>query len=100
MGSLDTAERAHKASAGGLQLSAATVTPGHRGAGIALMLTSSASNQTGAALGAMAFPRIGPVGGVAVRQLVTAILLTPTVRPRLRGLRKDQWWPILGLAVV
>ncbi|MBK1783826.1 EamA family transporter [Prauserella sp. ASG 168] len=64
------------------------------------MLASSASNQTGAAVGATAFPVIGPVGVVAVRQLVTALVLTPIVRPRLRGLRADQWWPILGLVAV
>ena len=64
------------------------------------MLASSASNQTGAALGALAFPTIGPVGVVAVRQFVTALVLTPIVRPRLRGLRQDQWWPVLGLVVV
>ncbi len=100
MGSLDTADRAHTAPAGGRQLSAATASGRQRGAGIALMLASSASNQTGAALGASAFPTIGPVGVVAVRQFVTALVLTPIVRPRLRGLRQDQWWPILGLAVV
>ena len=76
-------------------------TPGRpSGAGVALMLTSSASNQAGAALGAMAFPTIGPVGVVAVRQIVAAIILTLTVRPKFRGLRKDQWLPILGLVVV
>jgi inner membrane transporter RhtA len=96
----DIAERAHSAPAGGRQFSAATATPHQRGAGIALMLASSASNQTGAALGALAFPAIGPVGVVAVRQFVTALVLTPIVRPRLRGLRQDQWWPVLGLVVV
>jgi inner membrane transporter RhtA len=50
------------------------------------MLGSSASNQAGAALGALAFPAIGAVGVVAVRQLVVAALLVPTVRPRLRAL--------------
>jgi inner membrane transporter RhtA len=100
MGILDTAERAHNAPADGWQLSAATATPRQRGAGVAMMLTSSAANQTGAALGAMAFPAIGPLGVVAVRQLVTAIVLTPIVRPRFRGLRPDQWWPILGLVAV
>jgi inner membrane transporter RhtA len=74
--------------------------PCRRGVGVALTLTSSASNQAGAALGALAFPAIGPVGVVAVRQLVTAAVLASTVRPRLRGLRRDQWWPVLGLAVV
>ena len=73
---------------------------GRRGVGIALMLTSSASNQAGAALGAMAFPTVGPVGVVAIRQFVTAIVLTPIVRPRFRGLCRDQWLPILGLVVV
>jgi inner membrane transporter RhtA len=100
MGTFDTADRAHTAPAGGQQLSAATASGRQRGAGTALMLASSASNQTGAALGASAFPTIGPVGVVAVRQFVTALVLTPIVRPRLRGLRQDQWWPILGLVVV
>ncbi|ADB74281.1 EamA family transporter [Geodermatophilus obscurus] len=100
MNALDIAERAHSAPAGRRQFSAATATPRQRGAGIALMLASSASNQTGAALGALAFPAIGPVGVVAVRQFVTALVLTPIVRPRLRGLRQDQWWPVLGLVVV
>jgi inner membrane transporter RhtA len=97
---LDTADRAHNTPVGGRQLSAATATSRQRGAGIALMLASSASNQTGAALGALAFPTIGPVGVVAVRQFVTALVLTPIVRPRLRGLRQDQWWPVFGLVVV
>ena len=92
-------ERPHRATSSH-QLSAATATPRQRGTGIALMLASSASSQAGAALGAMAFPAIGPVGVVAIRQFVTALVLTPIVRPRLRGLRRDQWWPILGLVVV
>lgn len=98
MDAVDTSERGHRAPTA--RLSAATASPQQRAAGIALMLASSASNQGGAALGATAFPTIGPVGVVAVRQFVTALVLTPVVRPRLRGLRKDQWWPILGLVVV
>jgi inner membrane transporter RhtA len=99
MDAVDAAERPHCAISTH-QLSAATATPRQRGTGIALMLASSASSQAGAALGAMAFPAIGPVGVVAIRQFVTALVLTPIVRPRLRGLRGDQWWPILGLVVV
>ncbi len=97
---METLDTAAPAPAADQQLSAATATPSQRGAGVTLMLTASASNQAGAALGAMAFPVIGPVGVVAVRQLVTAIVLTPIVRPRLRGLRRDQWLPILGLVAV
>lgn len=74
--------------------------PPRRGMGFVLMLLSSASNQAGAAIGTMAFPVTGPVGVVAVRQIVAALVLLPTVRPRLRGLRADQWWPIVGLAAV
>jgi inner membrane transporter RhtA len=99
MDAVDAAERPNCAISTH-QLSAATATPRQRGTGIALMLASSASSQAGAALGTMAFPAIGPVGVVAIRQFVTALVLTPIVRPRLRGLRGDQWWPILGLVVV
>lgn len=81
-------------------LSSATATPRQRLTGIAMLLGASASNQVGAGLGALAFPVIGPVGVVAVRQVITALVLTPVVRPRLRGLSRDQWMPILGLVVV
>lgn len=81
-------------------LSAESAGPRQRAAGLAMMLSSSASNQVGAALGALAFPAIGPVGVVAVRQLVTAAVLVPAVRPRFRGLSWSQWLPILGLTLV
>lgn len=71
-----------------------------RASGVVMAVAGAASNQTGAALGAMAFPVIGPVGVVAVRQFVTALVLVPVVRPRFRGLTRAQWGPILGLAVV
>ena len=37
-------------------------------AGVAAMLGSGLSNQPGAAIGSLAFPVLGPVGVVAVRQ--------------------------------
>src|SRR3954454_20587281 len=100
MTTLGTDDRQPVAAATAQRRPARTATSHQRRAGILLMLTSAGSNQTGAALGALAFPTIGPVGVVAVRQLVTALVLVPTVRPRLRGLRREQWWPILGLVVV
>lgn len=63
------------------------------------VLGSSASNQAGAAVGASAFPAIGAVGVVAVRQLVTAIVLGPVARPRFRSMTAPQWRPVVGLAV-
>ncbi|MEV5310925.1 EamA family transporter [Streptomyces sp. NPDC052610] len=72
----------------------------HRLAGVAAMLGSGLSNQTGAAVGALAFPVLGPVGVVAVRQYVAAAVLLPLARPRLREFTWQQWWPVLLLAVV
>lgn len=83
-----------------LPLSVATATPRQRTQGVAMQLATAASNQTGAALGVMAFPVIGAVGVVAVRQLVAAAVLVPLVRPRLRGLGASVWWPVFGLSLV
>jgi inner membrane transporter RhtA len=71
-----------------------------RAVGVALMLGSALSNQTGAAVGALAFEVIGPVGVVAVRQWVAGIVLLAVGRPRLREFTRRQWRPVLGLAAV
>lgn len=71
-----------------------------RSAGIIISIISASSNQLGAASGSLAFPVIGPVGVVAVRQLVAAAVLLPLVRPRVRSMTRAQWWPVLLLAVV
>jgi inner membrane transporter RhtA len=68
--------------------------------GVATMLGSAASNQVGAAVGAHAFPAIGPAGVVAVRQFVAAAVLLPVARPDVRRLTWAQWWPALLLGVV
>jgi inner membrane transporter RhtA len=64
------------------------------------MLASAASNQSGAAIGAHAFAAIGPAGVVAVRQLIAAMVLLPTVRPPVRAFTRAQWWPVLLLGLV
>jgi inner membrane transporter RhtA len=68
--------------------------------GAALLLGSALSNQTGAAVGALAFDVIGPVGVVAVRQWVAGVALLFLGRPRLRAFTRRQWWPVLALAAV
>lgn len=68
--------------------------------GSAMVLGSAMGNQVGAALGAMAFPLIGPAGVVALRQLVAVSVLFPVARPRLGRLTWAQWWPALLLGVV
>lgn len=83
-----------------VQVRGATATRKGRVVGLGQMLVSTVSGQSGAALGASAFPLIGPVGVVALRQLVTATVLVPAVRPRLHGRSRAQWLLALGLVVV
>jgi inner membrane transporter RhtA len=71
-----------------------------RAAGVALMLASSAASQTGAGIGALAFPVLGPVGVVAVRQWVAGVILLAVGRPRLWAFTRRQWPPIVLLAGV
>lgn len=69
-------------------------------AAIVTMLGTGTSSQVGAALGAQAFPAIGPAGVVAVRQLVAAIVLLSMARPPLHRFTWRQWWPTLLLGLV
>jgi inner membrane transporter RhtA len=69
-------------------------------ASLAVLLGSGLASQTGAAVGAMAFPVIGPVGVVAVRQWVAAVILLAVGRPQLRAFTRQQWRPVLALAAV
>ncbi|WP_328558457.1 EamA family transporter [Streptomyces coelicoflavus] len=67
-------------------------------AGICTMLASGLSTQLGAAIGSVAFPVLGPVGVVAVRQYVAAAVLVVLGRPRLRSFTRRQWGLVLLLA--
>jgi inner membrane transporter RhtA len=67
--------------------------------GVALMLLGGTSSQFGASFGAMIFPVIGPVGVVAVRQWVAALVLGGIARPRFWRFAKAQWRPVVALAV-
>lgn len=73
---------------------------GTRLSGVVIMVGSGLSNQTGAAIGSLAFPVLGPVGVVAVRQYVAAIVLLAVGRPRPRTFTWGQWWPVVLLALV
>ncbi|MEU6931363.1 EamA family transporter [Streptomyces sp. NPDC046374] len=75
-------------------------TPRASSAGVAAMLGSGLSNQIGAASGSLAFPVLGPVGVVAVRQYVAAAVLLAVGRPALRSFTWRQWRPVALLAVV
>ncbi|MFE1381591.1 DMT family transporter [Streptomyces sp. NPDC058740] len=69
-------------------------------AGVAAMLGSGLSNQIGAATGSLAFPVLGPVGVVAVRQYVAAAVLLAVGRPALRSFTWAQWRPVILLGLV
>jgi inner membrane transporter RhtA len=68
--------------------------------GIALMTGSAASNQFGAATAALAFPVLGPAGVVAVRQWVAGAALLIAGRPRFASFTRQQWRPVLALALI
>lgn len=68
--------------------------------GLAMLLGSSLSAQVGAAIGSLAFPVIGPIGVVAVRQFVSAIALLVIARPRLWTFTGYQWRPTILLGMV
>ncbi len=70
------------------------------GRDVVAVLGSGTSNQVGAAIGALAFPTIGPAGVVAVRQVVAAVALMTISRPPVRRLAWSQWWPVLVLAAI
>jgi inner membrane transporter RhtA len=67
---------------------------------VAMMVGSALSNQVGAAVGALAFPAVGAVGVVAVRQWVAGVALTALARPRPWRFTAAQWRPVLLLAAV
>ena len=71
-----------------------------RATGVALMLASASASRAGAGIAALAFPVLGPVGVVAVRQWVAGVVLLAVGRPRLRALTRRQWLPIVLLAGV
>lgn len=72
---------------------------GRLGRGILLSLLSPISNQVGAGIGALAFPAIGPVGVVSVRQLVMALLMVPLGRPRFRRFTRSDWALVVALGL-
>ncbi len=68
--------------------------------GIALMTGSAASVQLGAATAALAFPVLGPAGVVAIRQWVAGAVLLTTARPKFTSFTRQQWRPVLALALI
>ena len=69
-------------------------------AGVTLMTGSATSNQLRAATAALAFPVLGPLGVVAIRQWVAAAVLLTATRPKFSAFTARQWQPVLALALI
>ncbi len=68
--------------------------------GATTQLASQASINFGSSIAGLLIPIVGSVVVVAVRQLVTALVLVPIVRPSLRGHNLRSLWPVLALGVI
>lgn len=73
---------------------------GDRIGGAATQVGTEISINFGAALAGLLIPLVGSVLIVTVRQVVTAAVVVPFNRPRLRGLAWSGLWPALALGVV
>jgi inner membrane transporter RhtA len=71
-----------------------------RTVGATTQLATEVSINFGSSIAGLLIPIVGSVVVVAVRQLVTAIVLVPFVRPRLRGRSLRALAPALALGVV
>lgn len=71
-----------------------------RSIGAATQLGSQVSINFGSSIAGILIPVVGSVVVVAIRQLVTAIVLIPVARPRLRGQTLRTLWPVIALGVI
>lgn len=71
-----------------------------RNIGATTQLASQVSINFGSSLAGLLIPVVGSIVVVAVRQLITAIVLVPVVRPRLRGHSMRTLWPVIALGVI
>lgn len=70
--------------------------------GASLMVLAMIFQEVGASLAVKIFPQVGAIGAVALRLVLSTIVLGVVVRPRLRGLTKKAWKTAIlyGLSLV
>jgi inner membrane transporter RhtA len=66
---------------------------------VALVLAGMAAQQLGTAVAALLFPTVGAAGMVALRQLMSALVLLAVCRPALRGYSRADWAVICGFGL-
>lgn len=66
---------------------------------VGLVLTGCVSVQFGGAVAVSIMPKTGPLGIVAIRLVVAAVVLLVVCRPKLRGYRRADWGTVLAFGV-
>ncbi len=75
-------------------------TPRDRTVGAATQIASQVSINFGSSIAGLLIPIVGSVVVVAVRQLMTVLVVVPISRPRLRGHTLHTLWPAIALGVI
>lgn len=70
-----------------------------RGAAVALVVGSAFSVQLGAAVAALLFPRVGPLGAVTLRLTIAAVVLLVACRPSWLGHDRADWAVVTAFGV-
>lgn len=68
--------------------------------GTGLVLIGELCMDAGAAIAVLVFPSVGPLGMVMLRLVFSAVVLVALARPRVRGLKRDDWLSVLGYGAV
>jgi len=63
------------------------------------VLLAMVSVQSGAALATGMFPAVGPIGAVALRIVLSALILLAVFRPPLRSLKLSQWQVVIPFGI-
>jgi inner membrane transporter RhtA len=66
---------------------------------VALVLAGMSAQQLGTAVAALLFPTVGAAGMVALRQLMSALVLLAVCRPALRGYSRADWAVVCGFGL-
>lgn len=76
-----------------------TTTASRTTAPVGLVLGGIFSQQFGAAVATLVFPLAGPLGVVALRLTISAVILLAVCRPSLRGYRRSDWAVVVAFGV-
>lgn len=76
--------------------SAVRAAPGRRWPAIGMVVGSTVSVHSGAAVAVLLFPRAGAFGVVTLRLLGSALIMLAICRPKLRGYSRPDWTVVIG----